>query len=59
MKAIITFDCQLQIDIDDASHDRKTPTLQQLQQFKDLVAQSFGCERVEITGYQVILTPYI
>ena len=59
MKAIITFDCHLQIDIDDASRDRKTPTFQQLQQFKDLVAQSFGCERVEITGYQVILVTCI
>lgn len=59
MKAIITFDCQLQIDIDDASHDRKAPTLQQLQQFKGLVMQSFDCERVEITGYQFILMPYI
>lgn len=59
MKVMITFDCHLQIDIDDAPRDRKTSTLQQLQQFKDLVARSFGCERVEITGYQVILIPYI
>lgn len=59
MKAMITFDCHLQIDIDDTSRDRKAPTLQQLQQFKDLVMQGFDCERVEITGYQVILIPYI
>lgn len=59
MKAIITFDCQLQIDVDNASYDRKTLTIQQLQQFKDLVAQSFDCERVEIIGYQFVLMPYI
>lgn len=59
MKAMITFNCHLQIDIDDASRDRKAPTLQQLQQFKDLVMQGFDCERVEITGYQFILMPYI
>lgn len=59
MKAMITFDCHLQIDVDDASRDRKAPTLQQLQQFKDLVMQCFDCERVEITGYQFILMPYI
>ena len=56
MKAMITFDCHLQIDVND---DRKQPTLQELQQFKDLVMQCFDCERVEITGYQFILMPYI
>lgn len=58
MKAIITFNCHLEIDIDDARRISETSVTQRIGQLKGILLREFECERAEITGYQAMLVPY-
>ena len=58
MKAIVTFNCHLQFDVDDDMRDRLAPVSQQIEQLKNLLTEG-GCEHAEISGYHFVLVSEI
>ena len=59
MKAIITFDCHIEIDVDDKSCRDIVPVREQIEQMETLLKEECDCERVEITGYNYYLVPTV
>lgn len=55
MKAIITFNANLEIDIDDKSRDEIVSEDVQIEQMKRLLMEECGCEHVEISEYHMEL----
>jgi len=55
MKAIITFNAHLEIDIDDKSRDEIVSEDVQIVQMKHLLMEECGCEHVEISEYHMEL----
>ncbi len=53
MKAIITFNGHLEIDIDDKSRDKIVSEDEQIEQLKCLLMEECDCENVEISGYHI------
>lgn len=55
MKAIITFNSRLEIDIDDKMRDKIVPEDEQVKQLKRLLTEECDCEHVEISEYRIEL----
>lgn len=55
MKAIITFNGHLEIDIGDKSRDEIVSEDVQIEQMKRLLMEECGCEHVEISEYHIEL----
>lgn len=53
MKAIITFNCRLVIDIDDESRDDIVPENQQIERLKCIMMEECDCEHVDINEYHM------
>ena len=57
MKAIITFDCHIVVNVDDDPHNSIITTRQRIQKLEDLLRKELNCENAEVTGYQYTLFP--
>lgn len=55
MKAIITFNSRLEIDIDDKMRDKIVSEDEQVKQLKSLLMEECDCAHVEISEYHVEL----
>ena len=55
MKAIITFNSRLEIDIDDKMRDKIVSEDEQVKQLKSLLTEECNCEHVEISEYRIEL----
>jgi hypothetical protein len=55
MKAIITFNSRLEIDIDDKMRDKIVSEDEQVKQLKSLLTEECDCEHVEISEYHMEL----
>ena len=55
MKAIITFNSRLEIDIDDKMRDKIVSEDEQVKQLKSLLMEECDCEHVEISEYRIEL----
>ena len=53
MKAIITFNSRLEIDIDDKLRDKIVSEDEQIEQLKCILTEECDCEHVEISEYHV------
>lgn len=55
MKAVITFNCHLEIDVDEKSRDAIVPESDQIEQLKCLLMEECDCEHVDISEYRMEL----
>ncbi len=55
MKAIITFNSRLEIDVDDKMRDKIVSEAEQVKQLKSLLKEECDCEHVEISEYRMEL----
>lgn len=55
MKAVITFNCRLEIDVDDKMRDKIVSEDEQVKQLKNLLMEECDCEYVEISEYRIEL----
>jgi len=53
MKAIITFNSRLEIDIDDKMRDKIVSEGEQVEQLKNLLMEECDCEHVDISEYHI------
>ena len=56
MKAIVTFNCRLEFDLNEPLGDM-IPQDEQIKNMELALKDELGCSRAEVFGYQVMLAP--
>ena len=56
MKAVVTFNCRLEIDVDEKLRDNIVPENDQIKQLKCLLMEECDCEHVDISEYRMTIS---